>query len=65
MTRTSPFTIMNQVGVFTEHKSPSIYLFCLILKTILYANVNQLLSKIHSIIINYKSEGKMMYADIV
>lgn len=43
MTRTSPFTIMNQVGVFTEHKSHSIYLFCLILKTILYANFTQLI----------------------
>ena len=60
---------MNKAEVLTEHKSHLTQPFCLILKNILNAHVNQLLgcgqnSKVYSIIIN-KSEGKMMYIDIV
>lgn len=60
---------MNKAGVFTEHKSNLTYLFCLILKNILNANVNQFVgcgqnNKVYSIITN-KLEGKMMYTDVV
>lgn len=69
MTCTSPFTIMNKAGVFTEQKSNLTCLFCLILKNILNAHVKQFFgcgqnNRVYSIIIN-KSEGKIMYTDIV